>query len=202
MIWHGKLILLLSCFLISFLAHAGQLFYVFKDDTGRTLIQDSIPDKYARLGYRIINELGITLEIVPSVKEQKRKARKLREKREKERMAEIQRQKDKNLIASFSNVDDIRETGNKKISSIQSQINVTRKHISAFEQNLDVLQNQAAKKTESNKKLSNKELLEIEKIKDSIEQNKQFIKRQVTQQEKIREQYINYIKRYKKIRGD
>ena len=178
---------------------AGQLFYVFKDNRGRTVIQDSIPAEYVNKGYKIVNELGTTLKVIPSVAEQQRTNEAALERSRANKVLAKRREVDQRLLNSFSNVEDIREAGNKKIIAIQTQIDITTGHIKAFEDNLARLEEQLLTKNEKNLKVSASEIEAIEQVKTSIQENKDFIERKIVEQQNIKEEYIEYIRRYQKL---
>jgi len=191
------------CFLIGFwsspVLFAGELYYVFKDRSGNTLIQDSIPAAYVHQGYRIINEQGLTIRTVPSVKEQRRLANIASSRKTAAKERAKQQKEDEMLLASFSNVDQIREAGNKKILSIQGQIDITLKHIKAFEKNLAELQAQAIEFAKRPGGITQAEVEEVQKVKTSIVRNREFIVRQREEQHKLRQEYVEYIERYQAL---
>jgi len=180
---------------------AGEVYYVFKGKNGNTMIQDSIPAEYVHQGYRIINEQGMTLRTVPSVKEQQRLANIARHRRNAEKDREKQRKEDDMLLASFSNVEQIREAGNKKILAIQGQIDITLNHIKAFEKNLLELQAQAIEFAKRPGGITQAEVDEVQSVKTSIVRNREFIVRQREEQHNLRQEYMEYISRYQSLTG-
>jgi len=181
---------------------AGEYYYVFKDRSGATVIQDAIPPEYVNKGYRIINEQGITLKVIPSVSEQRRTASAVKRKKERQIAIQEQRDKDEMLLASFSSVEQIREAGNKKILAVQGQIDVTLLHIKAFEENLGKLQEQAKQSSKKPEGIPQEAVDDVQKIKNSIVRNREFVVRQRQEQHRLREEYMQYIKRYQELTGD
>lgn len=186
--------LLISVFIGN--ALAASQYYMFKDRRGLVLIQDSIPPEYAKFGYKIVSEQGIVVEVVPSEKSQ-REILKARQKRENQAIL-IAKEKaekkalDERLLQLFSSADEIRVTGNKKILVIQTEIDTTIKHIQAFERNLKTLENQLANGGKSS-------LEDIKKLRLSIKQNNAFILRKREEQNLIRAEHLDYIKRYQTL---
>jgi len=171
-------------------------YYMFKDKNGQTLIQDSIPPEYVKNGYKVVNERGVTIEIVPSERERREKL-KVTERRQNEiNLAEKEKatkqELDERLFQSFSSADDIRLAGNKKITAIQMQINTTVRHIQAFEGNLEQLEAQSSAGGDTNKE-------SMQRLRQSIKQNMAFINRKRDEQNKIRDEYLSYIQRYQLI---
>jgi len=193
--------LFLVSLLMTSVISAGDVYYVFKDKNGNTVIQDSIPAEYVNQGYRIINEQGSTLRTVPSVKEQQRLANAAKHRRSAEKGREKQRKEDNMLLASFSNIEQIREAGNKKILAIQGQIDITLNHIKAFENNLLELQAQAIEFAKRPGGITQAEVDEVQSVKTSIVRNREFIVRQREEQHNLRQEYMEYISRYQILTG-
>ena len=171
-------------------------FYMFKDNKGRTQIQDSIPSEYIKYGYKIVNERGATIKVVPSEREQRKKLRVNQRKANEATLAEKKkveaREQDERLMQSFSNAEEIRQAGNKKIMVVQAQIDATAKHVEAFENNLHELEAQRDAGGNANAE-------SIEKLRESIQQNYAFIARKRKEQNRIRDEYVGYIERYQAL---
>ena len=178
---------------------ASEVYYVFKDKNGNSVIQDSIPAAYVNQGYRMINEQGLTIRTVSSVSEQRRLADAAKKRRSDAKGREKQRKEDDMLMASFSSIDQIREAGNKKILSIQGQIDITLSHIKAFEKNLADLQVQAIEFAKRPGGITQAEVDEVQSVKTSIVRNREFIVRQRDEQHKLRQEYMVYIDRFKSL---
>ncbi len=193
--FHQPYFTLLTLLISAFIGNAAiaNQYYMFKDRRGLVLIQDSIPAEFAKYGYKIVNEQGIVIEIVQSEKLQRKKLMLQQKKHNQAVLVAKERAEkkelDERLLQIFSSADEIRVTGNKKILVIQTEIDTTIKHIKAFERNLNTLENQMA---ESGKGLTT----DVKNLRISIAQNNAFILRKRDDQNLIREEYLNYIKRY------
>jgi len=179
--------------------HAGQLFYVYKDKQGRTHIEDSIPGEFTKYGYKIVNDSGITIKEIPSVATKREKANAKKRRSEEKRAKDAQREKDQILLRRFTGLEDIRETGNKKILALQSQIDVTREHVIAFEKNLGELESQAENLRNNSKRVSDKDLRSIKRMKDNIMKNKKYIDQRREEQKKVKNEFIALIQQYRKL---
>jgi len=178
---------------------AEELYYIYKDNKGRTYIEDSISANHAKYGYRIVNSQGATLKVVPSTHTKQRKEDRRRKRSEAAYARDKQKRRDEYLLRTFVDVDDIRETGNKKIMAIQTQIDTTNEHIKAFEINLSQLEAQIEKADRSGKEITQRDVDNIKRIKDSIAQNRSFARRKAKEQKDIRKEYIDYIERFKAL---
>lgn len=195
---NGLLFLLLSVSL-SFSLFAGDVYYVYKDKQGRTHIEDSIPGEFTKYGYKIINEQGMTIKEVPSVKTKVKRANAKQRRTEAQHAKEAQDKKNQQLLRRFTSLEDIRETGNKKIMALQSQIDITNNHIKAFEKNLSDLQEHALSLSKQLKPVPDDNLRDIERMKENIKKNKKYVEIKRTEQHKIREEFIVLINQYKKL---
>jgi len=184
----------LSCALF-----AGDVFYVYKDKKGHTHIEDSIPGELTKYGYKIINEQGMTIKEVPSVATKVKKANAKQRRTDKQRAKEAEKKKNQQLLRRFTSLEDIRETGNKKIMALQSQIDITKNHIKAFEKNLSDLQEHALSLSKKLKPVPDDDLRAIERMKENIKKNKKYVEIKRTEQHKIREEFIALIGQYKKL---
>lgn len=179
--------------------HAGSVFYVYKDKAGRTHIEDSIPGEFAKYGYKIITDKGITIKEVPSVASKVKKAN-AKARRTKAQKAKAEQDKlNKLLLRRFTSLEDIRETGNKKILALQGQIDVTSSHIKAFEKNLADLEEHASSLSEKLQSVPDGKLRDIERMKENIRKNKKYVEQRRSEQHKVRDEFIVYIREYKKL---
>lgn len=197
-----RLIFIFFCIAaISVCAWAEELYYIYKDNKGRTYIEDSISANHAKYGYRVVNAQGTTLRTVPSIAEQQRKEEKRRKRTEAAQAKEAKHERDDYLLQTFMDVEDIRQAGNKKIMALQNQIETTNNHIKAFEENLKELETQIQKADQEKREITQADVDAIERIKESIQQNKFFVQRKIDQQQQTRDEYVEYIRRFQELKA-
>ena len=193
----------LSVFLFASQSFAGSVFYVYKDKSGRTHIEDYIPGELAKYGYKIVNDRGMTIKEVPSVttkiKKANAKADAKRRMTDKQRAKSEKKKKRQKLLRRFTSLEDIRETGNKKILALQSQIDVTKKHIKAFKKNLSDMETYVASLKSNNKPVPDSQLKDIDRMKENINKNREYIELKRKEQHDVREEFIVFIQEYKKV---
>lgn len=190
------------CLLVfSVSALAEQLYYIYKDPKGRTYIEDSISANHAKYGYRVVNSQGATLKVVPSTREQKRKEEQRRKRTAAAKEKNKNQRRDEYLLQSFVDVEDIRQAGNKKIMAIQAQVETTTNHIKAFEENLKQLEAQIEQADRDGREITQKEVDNIQRIKDSIQQNKLFAQRKIKEQKDIQKEYLEYMERFQALKA-
>ena len=195
------LLLSISLSLLMFVSQsfAGDIFYVYKDKAGLTHIEDYIPGELVKYGYKIVNDRGMTIKEVPSVASKLKKDNAKKRRAEKRRAKAEQKKRNQILLRRFTSLEDIRETGNKKILALQSQIDLTLSHIKAYKENLSDLEGHAEKLTKKNQPVPDKQVNDIKSMKDSINKNNKYIGQRKIEQRKIREEFIVFIREYKKL---
>ena len=163
---------------------------------------DKIPPEYIQQGYQELSKGGIVLEKKERIKtkeeleEAKKEAEIIARKKEKERNEKIH---DKMLRETFANIEDIETTRDQKIQAIESTIKITQKRIIKLQYLLD----DELDKNSLNKQIDgeNKKINDAESLKQQISNNKKFIKNKIDEQRKIKKTYMEYISRFKILKG-
>ena len=163
---------------------------------------DKIPPEYTQQGYQELSKGGIVLEEKERIKtkEELEKAKKeaaiiaREEKKEQKKKAN-----DKMLLETFTSIKEIETTRDQKIEAVESTIKITQKRIIKLQYLLDdeLNQNSLDKQIDGEDEKFNN----AESLKEQISDNKKFIKNKIDEQEKIKKTYIEYISRFKKLRG-
>ncbi len=163
---------------------------------------DKIPPEYTQQGYQELSKGGIVLEEKERIKtkEELEKAKKeaaiiaREEKKEQKKKAN-----DKMLLETFASIKEIETARDQKIESVESTIKITQKRIIKLQYLLDdeLNQNSLDKQIDGEDKKFNN----AESLKEQISDNKKFIKNKIDEQGKIKKTYIEYISRFKKLKG-
>ena len=163
---------------------------------------DKIPPEYTQQGYQELSKGGIVLEEKERIKtkEELEKAKKeaaiIAREEEKERNKKA---RDRMLIETFASIEELETARDQKIEAVESTIKITQKRIIKLQYLLDDELNRNALDKQidgEDKKLNNTELL-----KEQISDNKKFIKNKIDEQRKIKKPYIEYISRFKELKG-
>ena len=163
---------------------------------------DKIPPEYTQQGYQELSKGGIVLEEKERIKtkEELKKAKKeaaiIAKEKEKERNKKAH---DKMLTETFASIEEIEAARDQKIEAVESTIKITQKRIIKLQYLLDNELNRNALDKQidgEDKKLNNTELL-----KEQISDNKKFIKNKIDEQRKIKKVHIEYISRFKELKG-
>jgi hypothetical protein len=163
---------------------------------------DKIPPEYTQQGYQEISKGGIILEEKERIKtkEELEKAKKeaaiiAREKEEERNKKNY----NKMLLETFTSIKEIEIARDQKIEAVESTIKITQKRIIKLQYLLDdeLNENTVNKQIDGeNKKFNN-----AESLKEQIFDNKKFIKNKIDEQGKMKKTYMEYISRFKKLKG-
>ena len=163
---------------------------------------DKIPPEYTQQGYQEISKGGVVLEEKERIKtkEELKKAKKeaaiIAREKDEERNKKAH---DKMLLETFASIKEIEIARDQKIEAVESTIKITQKRIIKLEYLLDdeLNENTVNKQIDGeNKKFNN-----AESLKEQIFDNKKFIKNKIDEQGKIKKTYLEYISRFKKLKG-
>jgi len=163
---------------------------------------DKIPPEYTQQGYQEISKGGVVLEEKERIKtkEELKKAKKeaaiIAREKDEERNKKAH---DKMLLETFASIEEIEAARDQKIEAVESTIKITQKRIIKLEYLLDdeLNENTVNKQIDGeNKKFNN-----AESLKEQIFDNKKFIKNKIDEQGKMKKTYMEYISRFKKLKG-
>ena len=163
---------------------------------------DKIPPEYTQQGYQEISKGGIILEEKERIKtkEELEKAKKeaaiIAREEEKERKKKAH---NKMLLETFASIEEIEAARDQKIEAVESTIKITQKRIIKLQYLLDdeLNRNSLDKQIDGEEKKFDT----TESLKEQISDNKKFIKNKIDEQRKIKKTYIEYISRFKKLKG-
>lgn len=121
-----------------------QKLYRWVDENGIVHYGDSVPPEYADADKQILNEHGITLDVVRG----KKTAEELAEERrllELEEQRELQRRQDAALLATYLSVDEIVMHRDRRVELFKAQARVTELYLRNLERRLEHLQKVASR---------------------------------------------------------
>ena len=183
---------------------AGKL-YKWVDENGQIRYGDRIPPQYARKSNETLNQQGITVERKEAAKtpEQIAAAQRLEEAREAaERVQQKKDRKDRILLDTFTNEDEMVLTRDGKIEAIEAIIRVTNGRTEKLKLRLSELKTRAANIERSGKPVSDKLNAEISETRQQIAQNFTYVKSRSSDQQLIREQYEVDIARFRELQAE
>lgn len=125
-------------------AQGEQKLYRWVDKDGNVHYGDSIPAEYAELDKQVLNEHGITLDVVRGKKSEAELAE---ERRQEELRAqrEQQRRQDRALLATYLSVDEIILHRDRRVELFQAQSRVTELYLRNLQKRLESLRTEASR---------------------------------------------------------
>ena len=185
-------------------AQAGKL-YKWVDENGQIRYGDRIPPQYARKSNETLNQQGITVDRKEAAKtpEQIAAAQRLEEAREAaERVQQEKDRKDRILLDTFTNEDEMVLTRDGKIEAIEAIIRVTNGRTEKLKLRLSELKTRAANIERSGNPVSDKLSAEISETRQQIAQNFTYVKSRNSDQQLIREQFEVDIARFRELQAE
>lgn len=176
--------------------------YKWVDDKGETHYGTSIPPEYAQKASTEISTKGYT-------KKENERALSKEEidqiEAEKNRQADAERQKkeqeeqDQRLLNSYPNVDAIIMTRDGKINSLETRIITARENMAKLQETLTENQQRADKLSQTNRPIPTDLASTLKTMQKSMEDNELAIAEYRKQQQEIRLDFSEKLKRYKEI---
>ena len=181
---------------------------------------DKVPPEYTQKGYQELSKGGIVTDETDKVKT---KEELKKEKLEAEAVAR-QKEKEKNkksldkmLLETFNSIDEIELAKEEKLKALASTIKITRKRIIKLQYQLDDIQDNNSIDDEENFEDDDKDCVnddedcvnekeeifrkKVGALKNQIAENKNHLKNRIEETEKTKQLYIEYIVRFKKLKG-
>ncbi|MDH5344774.1 MAG: DUF4124 domain-containing protein [Gammaproteobacteria bacterium] len=139
-------ILLVFCLAAGVAAAADkkQKLYRWVDEDGVVHYGDSIPARYAEVERQVVNEHGITVDVMRAKKTDEELAEdaRLAELREE---AELQRRRDQALLATYLTIEEIEMHRDRRVELFQAQARVTELYLRNLQRRMDSLREEASK---------------------------------------------------------
>lgn len=196
---------LLLAFVQAAAAEQEQKLYRWVDDQGAVHYGDSVPPEYADADKQILNEHGITVDVVQGKKSPEELAE---EKRQLEREAEreLQRRQDRALLATYLSVDEIIMHRDRRIELFQAQARVTELYLRNLQRRLENLREIASRyrpySEDPNAEMIDPSLsTDIVQTRETISRHEQNLERFKQDEQSIVANFNGDIDRFKTLKG-
>jgi len=125
-------------------AAQDQKLYRWVDKEGNVHYGDSVPAEYAEVEKQVVNEHGVTLDVLRGKKTEEEIAA---EKRQAELKAEreLKRRQDQALLATYLSIDEIVMHRDRRVELFQAQARVTELYLRNLQKRLESLQKEASR---------------------------------------------------------
>ena len=167
-----------------------------------------VPPEYAQKGHTTKSAAGVTTAVTKRAKtkeeleaERAEKERRKAEEREKARADALQAEKDRVLLSTYTSEEDLVLARNGKLAAIDSRIKHSRQVMAGLEKKLFGLQDKAAKRERSGKKLDKKLIDEITNTEKQIQDNRTFVADREKEKININEQSATDLARWRELKG-
>lgn len=124
-------------------AQNGQRLYRWVDGEGIVHYGDSIPAEYSEIERQVVNEHGITVDVMQAKKTEEELAEE-RRLQDLARDRELQRRADQALLATYVTVDEILMHRDRRIELFQAQSRVTELYLRNLQRRMDTLRTEAS----------------------------------------------------------
>jgi hypothetical protein len=179
--------------------------YKWVDENGVVIYGDSIPAEYAEIERQVVNDHGITVDVLHA----KKTAEEIEEEKRQEELRharEMQRRADQALLATYLSVDEILLHRDRRVELFQAQARVTELYLSNLKRRLDKLLNEASRyrpySTDPDAEMIDPDLAgDIATTKDTIERHQQNLERFHQDEQTIVARFDGDIDRFKKLKG-
>ena len=185
--------IILSCITVTAQAKT----YRWVDADGRVHYSDQIPPNEVDRAYSVINKGGVTIDNVGQAKTKEQLAE---ERRLKEQQTE-QENYDRILLDTYTKVDDLEDTRDRYIASLEGLIKVSQHKLANLNNELDKLNKSAANLERNGKPMPDELRNDIASIQSQIDRENDFIVAQRAQQKEVKEKFASDIKRYKELKS-
>ena len=200
-------ITLLSLLLFAGLATAqqGQRLYRWVDGEGLVHYGDSIPAEYSEIERQVINDHGITIEVMHA----KKTAEEIAEDLKLEQLArdrELQRRADQALLATYLSVDEIVLHRDRRVELFQAQSRVTELYLRNLQRRMDSLRTEASGfrpySEDPDAPMIDPDLADdMTTTKNTISRHEQNLQRFRTDEQNIVARFDGDINRFKTLKG-
>ncbi len=179
-------------------AEAGM--YRYKDDNGRLVISNTIPQEATKRGYDILNNSGRVVETVaPAPTEEELAAREAEKQRQK--ALERQQEQDRQLLKRYSHPDQAVRAMHRKIRELEGLIQLKRGNISVISNQLDSEQSRAADMERAGRTIPDATLEKIRRLESQIRDLEREISVQTREINELKADFEADIERLEEVTG-
>lgn len=185
-------LLMLSLWLVGTVAgEASARLYKWVDEQGQVHYSDTVPPQAADQRRKIKTPSGRTIQTIepPPTREELAAKRRRR----------AQAERDRRLLLTYSSIQDIKTTRDSRLQAITAQIRLTQSRLNELRVRLHTQQRKAVHIELTGKSDPTPVYTKIKKLKQLIEMNNQFLKRELQKRQRIRQEFARAIERYREL---
>jgi len=184
---------------------AAQKLYRWVDEDGVVHYGDSIPARYAEVERQVVNEHGITVDVLRAKKTEEEIAEEARLE-ELRAEAELQRRRDQALLATYLTIDEIEMHRDRRVELFQAQARVTELYLRNLQRRMETLREEAARFRPYNEDpdapMIDPDLAdEIQTTKETIARHEENLRKYESDEQNIVARFDGDIDRFKELKG-
>jgi hypothetical protein len=196
-------ILLMFCLAAG--AASAQKLYRWVDEDGVVHYGDSIPARYAEVERQVINEHGITVDVMRAKKTEEEIAEEARL-QELRAEAELQRRRDQALLATYLTIDEIEMHRDRRVELFQAQARVTELYLRNLQRRMETLREEASKYRPYNEDpeapMIEPDLADdLQTTKETIARHEENLRKYESDEQSIVARFDGDIDRFKELKG-
>lgn len=182
-------------------ATADARMYRYRDDNGRLVISNTVPQQASQRGYEILNSQGRVIEVIePAPTPEEIAAREAAEERQLQQA--LREEQDRALLKRFSSPEEAVSAMNRKIQELESLSQLKRGNMAVIASQLDTERSRAADFERSGRDVPETTLQKIERLQAQIDDIEQEIAAQQVDIENLEARFIEDIRRLEEITGE
>lgn len=175
--------------------------YRYRDENGRLVISNTVPQQASQRGYEILNDQGRVVQTIdPAPTAEEIAAREAEAERQRQEAEQLER--DRALLKRFSNPEEAVSAMNRKIQELESLTQLKRGNMSVIVSQLDNERSRAADFERSGRAVPEATLQKITRLQNQIRDIEQEIAIQNVEIENVRASFIEDIRRLEQITGE
>lgn len=189
-----------TLFLLSSPPVFAKKMYRWVDEHGNTFLSDQVPPDQVRHRRESLNENGKIVDITEKAKTKEQlaiEAQLLALKKAQEKIIAEQKAKDKVLLSTFRNLDDMESMLKGKMQSLDAQKNVTQRNLKSLQEQLAIQQKQAAGHERNGEKIPQKLYDAIKSTETQIRRTEAEIARHIENKNQVRTAFEADMARFK-----
>ena len=198
-----------AAILLSFCLAAGtaaaQKLYRWVDEEGVVHYGDSIPARYAEVERQVVNEHGITVDVLRAKKTEEELIEEARLE-ELRAEAELQRRRDQALLATYLTIDEIEMHRDRRVELFQAQARVTELYLRNLQRRLETLRKEASQfrpyNDDPEAPMIDPDLADdLQTTKETIARHEENLRKYESDEESIVARFDGDIDRFKELKG-
>ena len=176
------------------------------NDQGVRECGNAIPPEYVDQRNETLNDRGMTVDVQERAKteeeleaERRREAEAARRRAEAEARRQEQARRDRVLLSTFTSVEDIKDSRERKAAAIDATIELNRRTIASLEEKLTGYEQRAARLERKGQQVPDGLIQDMARLRQQIENKRGFVESKQAEKEALLEKYAADIRRYREL---